>query len=167
MNDPLDGALAARERRARAKLRQASKWDAQGERADGYRVAVTAPGHRGRRKFATFAWSEENSQWQLVTETIRDQLHPNATREETLSIGAPLPTSMDLARGVSVSALVLTTILDALVTDNLHEIDLADLTLIVSQCGSYIRRLGGLPPAERQPAEQALYMEILARCTTI
>ena len=79
----------------------------------------------------------------------------------------PLAVTEHLADGVDVAAAVLAVILDALASQAHHQIDLADIKVIVSQLGSHITRLDALAAEQRRHAEAALYTEILRRCTTV
>jgi hypothetical protein len=66
-----------------------------------------------------------------------------------------------------VAAPVLAIILDALESQARHQIDLADIKMIVSQLGSRIAQLDTLTAEYRRHAEDALYTEILRRCTNV
>ena len=73
--------------------------------------------------------------------------------------------TIHLADGADVSPETLTVILDALRSDQRHKVDLTDLKCVISQLGS--RNSSSLSDEQRRHAEDALYPEILRRCTTL
>jgi hypothetical protein len=94
-----------------------------------------------------------------------------AQRQQSLGVPINKPLKPDtvvhLTDGVDLPAAVLAVVLEALVSQARHQIDLADIKVIVSQLGSRIAQLDTLTAEQRRLAESALYTEILGRCTTI
>jgi hypothetical protein len=76
-------------------------------------------------------------------------------------------TTVHLADGVDPSASALAVILNAVRSGRRREVDLHDVKVVLSQLGSRITRLEQLPADTRGHAEQALYTEILDRCTMV
>jgi hypothetical protein len=147
-------ALNAQRRRAESKTR--SRWGkaAGGERLPGYQVVVKERTRHGARKRHTFSLDEDT--WD----------EPGGPHWRVLG-RQPIPTTVNLAKGVDVAATALVVILEALVSGSRHQIDVDNVKVIVSELGSRIAQLGELSAEDRQHAEPALYTEILARCTNI
>lgn len=145
-----------------------SRWGTglEGQRLPGYRVVVTEQTQRGHRKRHTFVLDADtwDSPGGPLWHAVRREDRAPAREFE---FGDPLPPTVPLARGVDIPAAGLSVILDALVSQEQHRIDLADIKRIVSQLGSRIARLDTLPVAQRRLAEPALYAEILARCSSM
>ncbi|ODR06967.1 hypothetical protein BHQ15_12495 [Mycolicibacillus koreensis] len=121
----------------------------------GFRVVVTEQTRHGTANRHTFVVADEPDKtgaepWQHLTAETTEQL----------------PVSLDLAPGVSVSARALTTILDALCIDGRHNVDIADLAVVISQLGHRLNAIDTIAGPQRQHAERALYNVILSRCTS-
>jgi hypothetical protein len=139
-----------------------------------HQVVVTEATRHGRAKRHTFArrfpeadgpakWRPEPPRDKQFREQLREQQSVRIPVDKPLQPG----TIVHLTDGVDLPATTLAVILEALASRARHQIDLADLKLIVSQLGSLIAQLDALPVEKRRLAEPALYAEILARCTTI
>ncbi|MGZ4585066.1 MAG: hypothetical protein ACXVYI_12090 [Mycobacterium sp.] len=72
-----------------------------------------------------------------------------------------------LGEGVDIQGADLHVILSALRRHGRHEVDLADIKVVLSQLGPRIKQLGDLPPDQARHAIPALYTEIVRRCTTL
>ena len=128
-----------------------------GERLPEYRVVVTERTRRGVAKRHTFV---------LVADTWNEDGGPHWAREtKNLPLFEPLGETVHLADGVDVAASALTVILEARVSQGRHQVDLADIKVVVSQLGSRLAALDTLTAEQRQLAEPALYAEIVRRCT--
>jgi hypothetical protein len=125
-------------------------------------ILTTPPSHKQaadkRRRLA----SDDVSQW-------RPALSPPARRETGAKLREQLDpgTIVHLAPGVDVSIEMLTVVLDALHSASRNELDVEDLKVVVSQLGSLINRLDTVDEVHRRHATQALYAEILRRCTRV
>lgn len=101
----------------------------------------------------------------------RPDQHPQPRRPEGLGRTRPLNddygSAVHLSDGVDLDAADLAVILDALRSDERHQVDIADMKRVVSQLGSRIARLGALDETLRGHAVNALYVEILRRCTSL
>lgn len=139
-----------------------------------HQVVVTEATRHGRAKRHTFArrfpeadgagkWRPEPPRGKQLRKQLGEQQLVRIPGSEPLKPG----TLVALADGVDLPATTLTVILEALASRARHQIDVADVKLIVSQLGSRIAQLDTLPVEKRRLAEPALYTEILARCTTI
>lgn len=162
--------LNERRRRTAAKFKNRWGEGLDGQRLPGYRIAVTETTHRGRIKRGTFVLAEDTwdepggPHWERVTKTFK---YHDGHSSLLMSHSEPLPPTVQLARGFDLPATILAVILDALVSDSHHQIDLSDVKRIRSQLGRRIVQLKSLPADQRGHAEQALYREILTRCTRI
>jgi len=74
---------------------------------------------------------------------------------------------VDLGEGVNPVGFTLAVVLDALHSDGRREVDLGDVKVVLSQLGSRITALDTLTDEQRQHAENALYSEIVRRCTKV
>jgi hypothetical protein len=139
-----------------------------------HQVVITEATRRGRAKRHTFArrfpevdgpgkWRPEPPRDKQLRKQLREQQSVRIPGSEPLKPGTLVP----LADGVDLPATTLAVILEALASRARHQIDLADVKLIVSQLGSRIAQLDTLSVEQRRLAEPALYTAILARCTTI
>jgi hypothetical protein len=141
-----------------------------------YRVVVVEhTGHRqGVAKRATFQLDPETydepdaSPWRraISTAVIRPDVGGMRIDSDILDT-APLPAVVNLAAGVDVAAPVLVAILDALVSDSRHSVNIDDIKVVVSQLGPRLAALDTLDVTQRAVAQAALSAEILKRCTTI
>lgn len=144
-----------------------SRWGdgLRGQRLPAYRVVVTEQTRHGRAKRHTFVLDpfaeDEPEHWERETEK------PIRAHGELVTFTEPLRETVSLARGVDIPSSVLVVILEALVSDERHSIDLADIKVIVSQLGSRLTSLDTLTAEQRSRAVPALFAEILSRCTTI
>ncbi|WP_373121132.1 hypothetical protein [Mycobacterium marinum] len=172
-------AAGLNERQRRAKARYTWGKGLEGQRIPGYRVGLVS-GHRGAKRHAFVLVADDEAQpdsplhWERVIHTSRDivgsgplALGSPTTNVAIISLSEPLPAKVPLARNVDIPAGVLSVILDALVSQARHKIDLSDIKIIVSQLGSRIVRLDTLDAERRRLAEPALHKEILARCTKV
>lgn len=141
-----------------------------------YVITITAAGHRGRIKLHTFAFVPRVAQW--WPQLAPTQKQAAATRGPLGWMGRPPgrvyhPLSrrstgtFHLADGVDPQAAALVVILDALRSAGRREVDLYDIKVVVSQLGSRISKLRGLPQDARARAEPVLFNEIVRRCTTL
>jgi hypothetical protein len=131
------------------------------------RYSVAVKTHQGGRwrNVHTFASHSPGEWFRLLPRSARQ------SRREDLRSGPTTEALGDgtvpLADGLDPKASDLVVILDALRSDERHEVDIADITRVVSKLGSFIAQLGSLTAEQRRLAEPALYAEILRRCTTI
>jgi hypothetical protein len=94
----------------------------------------------------------------------------HAQRESSLGLGISEPLShkpVHLADGVDPPGTTLAIILEALERAERFKVDLDDLKLVLSQLGGRIAQFTSSDVKTQQYAEQPLYTEILARCTTM
>lgn len=162
------------QRRADAKTRGRWGEGLRGQRLPGYRIVVTEQRRRGISKRHTFildedSWDEPGGpHWMREPDDglLKEHYRARATGQG-MRWSQPLPPTVDLSRGVSVTAPVLTLILEALVSDGRHNIDIASVKVIVSQLGPRLTAFDTLDDGHRRLAEPALYKEVLARCTTL
>lgn len=151
-----------------------------------YLVTVSTITRRGRTKLHTFSklTEAEHLPWFADTHASRKQFKqrksplspvgvvnwpPPPRRDLGTPVFDELPVdgTIDLADGVDISVKTLTVVLDALRSGKRHEVDLADIKCVVSQLGSRITKLDGLGDQDRRHATDALYTEILKRCTKL
>ena len=155
------------------------RWGAglEGQRLRGHRVVVTEQTRHGRANRATFVighddrWAIEPDLPKLLERTARAGYgqpgRPNDL-ERSGMLRRPLPPTVTLCAGVTVSAGALEAILDALAEDGRHRVDVADVKRVVSQLGSRLTALAGIADDQtRQAARAALCKQIVARCTTL
>jgi hypothetical protein len=139
----------------------------------------------GRTKLHTFGKPIEapHLPWFVETHASRKQFKQRQTPQSPLGVASwPPPPRRDLgtpssdelgdgtvhlADGVDVSAGTLAVVLDALRSDERHEVDLDDLKVVVSKHGSRIAQLDSLANEYRRLATAALYTKILECCTRI
>jgi hypothetical protein len=147
-------------------------------------VTVSTKTRRGRTNLHTFGIQSEAEHLGWFIETpaslkqVKERTRPGLVLPTSWpppprrEIGTPyydqIPDGpLHLAPGVDIAGGMLTVILDALRSDQRHSVDLDDIKVVVSQCGSHIGQLDSLGEQQRQHAEAALYREILLRCTRI
>ena len=169
--DPLSAAreqiAAAIDARRQAYARPRSRWGdgLEGQRLPHYRIVVTEQTRHGRTKRHTFVLDpfadDDPEHWGRETEK------PIRAHGELVTFTEPLRETVSLARGVDMPSSVLVVILEALVSDARHSVDLADIKVVVSQLGSRLGTLDTLSAEQRRRAEPALFAEVLSRCTTI
>lgn len=157
------------------------------------RITITTSTPHGRRNVQTFGIADPHAQgaekWRIDTPRSRRQSaafdralrnRPPATpfdavaaqmanqRTEPLGIGdtATLGAgTIHLAKGLDPSTAVLAFILDALISGNRNTVDLEDLKKVVPQTSPRINQLKQLSGDALRHAQQALYSQILERCT--
>jgi hypothetical protein len=150
----------------------------------GDEITISVALRHGRQKRHKFYWGR-NREWVRVevmsTKQKRERVRSESQQQSEpwhrpsprMPLGArPYDrvrdyTTIHLARGVDLSASALEVILNALRSGRRPEVDLDDVKVVLSQLGSRIERLDGLPADTRRHAEQALYTEILKRCSII
>lgn len=158
-----------------------------------HQIGIVERGSRGvvkRHRFARrFPKSEGTKRWRPETPGSMaelEELHRQgwgtrnkpmpadmwgSARQASLGIQPNHPlepgVTIHLAQGLDVSSDALVIILDALASQARHQVDIADIKVVVSELGSYFRQIESLSPEQRQLAEQALYAEILKRCVNV
>jgi hypothetical protein len=150
-----------------------------------YLITVSKASRRGRKKLHTFGKliEADHLRWTVETHVSRKQFKERHAPQSPLGVANwPPPERRDLGspryeelrngplhldNGVDIAAGALTVVLDALRSDQRHEVDLADIKVVVSKHGSQIARLDGLDTETRRHAEAALYTLILRCCTRL
>jgi hypothetical protein len=153
-----------------------------------YLITVSTATRHGRTKLHTFGKlieaEAEHLRWFVETHASRKQFKQRREPRSPLGVANwPPPPRRDLgthsqydelgddtfplADGVDVSAETLTVVLDALRSDERHEVDIDDLRVVVSQHGSRIAKLDGLEDDRRRLAIAALYTKILKCCARV
>jgi hypothetical protein len=135
-----------------------------------YLITVSMATRHGRTNLHTFGKpvEAEHAPWMPETHSSRKQLKHSRTPLSPLGVAnwpppprRDLRTSLydelgdktiDLADGADVSPETLTVILDALRSDQRHEVDLTDLKCVISQLGSRIAKLSSLSDEQRRHA---------------
>jgi hypothetical protein len=144
-------------------------------------ISTASRNGKWRLKLHSFYWSRYN-EWVVVPTLTTKQKRAYGRTQSRPSPGDgvrfPLgdqhydrlrdyTTPVHLADGIDPSASALEVMLNALRSGQRPEVDLADLKAVVWELGGYIKKLDGLPADTRQHAEQALYTEVLDRCTLV
>jgi hypothetical protein len=149
-----------------------------------YLITVSATTNRGRTKLHTFGKLVEAEHLDWFAETHASRKQVQQRRIPGCALPSPWPPpprrrlgtalydqlgdgTIHLADGVDLSAATLTVILNALRSDDRHEIDVDDLKTVLSQLGSLISQLRELDDEQRRLAEPALFAEILRRCAKL
>lgn len=142
-----------------------------------HRVVITEGTRHGPAKRHTyvrrFPKSNGPSRWRsepaISFKTLAHEHKQHGDRPIPGSASPPLEagTTVVLCNDVDIPVGMLVFILDACASVARHQIDIADIKMIVSQLGSRISQIETLDGEQRRLAEPALYAEILRRCTTI
>jgi hypothetical protein len=134
-------------------------------------ATATPPSDKQRAKHAQQRREETAGVLREMTDIEQPRaifVTPPPPRSHTDSYGTVLDSdTINLGDGLSPRGDTLSVVLEALCHGGRAEIDLGDLKKILSQLGSRITGLGGLPDEQRRHAEPALYAQILSRCTTV
>ncbi|MCB1266444.1 MAG: hypothetical protein KDB56_18050 [Mycobacterium sp.] len=149
----------------------------EGQRLPGHRVVITEQTRRGRSNRHTFVighdgqWATEPDLPKLLERTAAAGYGRPGRPADLARAGMlrrPLPATVTLSTGATVSAGALTVILDALAGDGRHRVDVADVKRVVSQLGPRLAALADLPDGDtRHAAERAVHQQILSRCTSV
>ncbi len=133
------------------------------------RYAIVVKTRRGAdsRSARTFASNSPGEWFRVLPRSARQSRREdlrNGPTTEPLGDG-----TVHLAEGFEPRASHLTVILDALRSGDRHDVDLADIRLVVTDnsLGRRISSLSTLTAEQRRLAQPALYAEILRRCTII
>lgn len=159
-------------------------------------VTVTEQARRGRKKLLTFQrMSGATGSWVAIAppqsfgeikrhgrpatitqgaaiyvlgERFPVETPPPTDRRGPVAAGTELVSgAVPLTDDFRPPAAVLSTVLDALASDERMVADVGDLKAVVSELSPMIKKFRHMPVAARRHAQAALYTEILRRCSTL